>query len=1066
MHFSDYEIIVVDDDSADDTLGMIEELDVPVNFKYLFWGRKERFIPGEPMNRVGPVRNLGVKFAKGDIVVFFDSDIIPNPKALHEHYKSHTTERDIVVGPSILETTGYDVREGYFRTCDDDPMKFSVPWTLAHEGNISFNRKKFISAGGFSSDFIYWGFEGDDLAYRMLQSDAIINLSRAAFGVHQSHPKEYVDPHKWKIGHKYHVDVMYKKYLDKNILLRQKSDVDHNIWSYFRTGHDDENKVLYVSKNCNNNCSFCNVLKKKSDNNISLSEIKKMDFTNVKRIYVAGGEPMLNKEIFDIFSFLKKKSIPVTLITNGRIFSYEKYAKKIINYVNDYVFKIFSVNNNYDKITNVKEGYEQFVLGVKNISKQGGNISFDLILNEDNYKNLDQILKFVVDCHANHLDVVILRPLLGINENKVDYFMKIISILSEFNDKVNIDIHYDFFSCIPDEVRGDIAALSSKSFINKDFIVGNVQRCQKCECITNCKSMFVCENKMESEPKLLCDGDCWDTGLDVLHDRKKIKRILMDNRDKIYDILHDKGVASKLIPDRTLYLVSFLYDLIDSVLLSKNIRAAYKRFHYVYFNITPREFDTSVDVLKELGIVGTDDVYEVVIRRDNYQQLAKYVSDIPKGKNLKFIFPEPVLGEEKEFYDKYPTIEKLHPYILKARDIAEQKGVNIIENLMEYKWKKSPDLLNGFNDVLVDFVLNQKNTQPKISVIIPVSNRKELLLNTLESLNNQNFDSDKYEVIIVDDGGNDGLGNSLKEMKYKYCLKYLYWPRLSNIVEASNRAGPVRNLGAKFADGKILLFLDSDIEASFDLLKMHYNIHNEGSKNVVFGPCFNSKENDPREPFFRMCNNDISKYPVPWELAYEGNISYLKKDFDRFGGFGKDYVYWAYEGDEIAFKCFLEGFNFVYLKDAFGIHQEHDKETNSGYDVLSGEKYNAEIMYKKFLHPDIYDWYYRMFTDKPVLEKIQCKDGELDHKEIVIEDPEITEFRDYYKFFIDKKKEIKEGGYNKVVNNAKICLNFFDMKHDRSTNIRQLDQCQQCYFFKECCGRMFFHMNKNGTVNF
>ncbi|MBX7232932.1 MAG: glycosyltransferase [Caldilineales bacterium] len=43
-----------------------------------------------------------------------------------------------------------------------------------------------------------------------------------------------------------------------------------------------------------------------------------------------------------------------------------------------------------------------------------------------------------------------------------------------------------------------------------------------------------------------------------------------------------------------------------------------------------------------------------------------------------------------------------------------------------------------------------------VSVIIPTYNRKAMLKQTLASLARQTFPCDRFEVIVVDDGGSDG----------------------------------------------------------------------------------------------------------------------------------------------------------------------------------------------------------------------------------------------------------------------------------------------------------------------
>ena len=101
----------------------------------------------------------------------------------------------------------------------------------------------------------------------------------------------------------------------------------------------------------------------------------------------------------------------------------------------------------------------------------------------------------------------------------------------------------------------------------------------------------------------------------------------------------------------------------------------------------------------------------------------------------------------------------------------------------------------------------------KISVIIPTYNREKLLKNCLLSLLYQDYPKKYYELIVVDDGGNDGTLDMVKGLDINLDFKYVYWPRNKPYVfgEAGNRAGPARDLGVKFSGGELLIFLDSDI---------------------------------------------------------------------------------------------------------------------------------------------------------------------------------------------------------------------------------------------------------------
>lgn len=98
----------------------------------------------------------------------------------------------------------------------------------------------------------------------------------------------------------------------------------------------------------------------------------------------------------------------------------------------------------------------------------------------------------------------------------------------------------------------------------------------------------------------------------------------------------------------------------------------------------------------------------------------------------------------------------------------------------------------------------------KISVIIPAYNELKYLPGCLRSLENQSFTD--FEVIVIDDGSDDGTSKYLKSSKFSYPL---------HILNCLHRgAGAARNLGAQKAKGEILVFIDADMEVDSHYLEM------------------------------------------------------------------------------------------------------------------------------------------------------------------------------------------------------------------------------------------------------
>ena len=87
-----------------------------------------------------------------------------------------------------------------------------------------------------------------------------------------------------------------------------------------------------------------------------------------------------------------------------------------------------------------------------------------------------------------------------------------------------------------------------------------------------------------------------------------------------------------------------------------------------------------------------------------------------------------------------------------------------------------------------------------ISVIIPTFNRKETLKRAIQSLVMQSYTP--YEIIVIDDGSDDGTKEWLKDN----------FPNVKYIYQMNSGVSSARNKGIKFARGDWIALLDSDDE--------------------------------------------------------------------------------------------------------------------------------------------------------------------------------------------------------------------------------------------------------------
>lgn len=99
-----------------------------------------------------------------------------------------------------------------------------------------------------------------------------------------------------------------------------------------------------------------------------------------------------------------------------------------------------------------------------------------------------------------------------------------------------------------------------------------------------------------------------------------------------------------------------------------------------------------------------------------------------------------------------------------------------------------------------------KQNMLKISVIIPAYNEEKTIISLLESVNAQNSDDVKLEVVVIDDGSIDRTADLLNERPDLYAT-------LIRLPQNRGKGGAVK-AGLKKATGDYILFQDADLEYS------------------------------------------------------------------------------------------------------------------------------------------------------------------------------------------------------------------------------------------------------------
>jgi MoaA/NifB/PqqE/SkfB family radical SAM enzyme len=236
-------------------------------------------------------------------------------------------------------------------------------------------------------------------------------------------------------------------------------------------------------------------------NEPSLEEIKREidGIDKFNSIYLTGGEPTIRPDILDIIYYIKKKNdeAEINIFTNGRMFYYYNFAKKIVNSgVFKYIIPLHgSKPEVHDRVTKVPGSFRQTVKGIENLLILGARVDIRIVTHKLNYIELPNIAKFISN-FLGGIDSVIIFPIdiIGdayINREKVvatytqiaPYVEKAIDILNENQFVVKL-FH------IPFCVIGKKYWSHLKGVTTEDVKLASTTQCKKCTKRGSCPKIW------------------------------------------------------------------------------------------------------------------------------------------------------------------------------------------------------------------------------------------------------------------------------------------------------------------------------------------------------------------------------------------------------------------------------------------------------------------------------------------------------------------------------------------------------------------------------------------------
>lgn len=171
----------------------------------------------------------------------------------------------------------------------------------------------------------------------------------------------------------------------------------------------------------------------------------------------------------------------------------------------------------------------------------------------------------------------------------------------------------------------------------------------------------------------------------------------------------------------------------------------------------------------------------------------------------------------------------------------------------------------------------------QVSIVVPTYNRLDQLQRCVDALQSLDYDVDRHEICIVNDGSSDGTREFLDERAETV-------PNLTVIHQENEGVAAARNAGIEASEGEFVFCTDDDCMVPKDWVQRHLRHHRERDIDGVNG----------RQWPTDMTIVEAFKIAIYWDEHSEesvltdpnsvvgattNNLSYRREVFETVGGF-------------------------------------------------------------------------------------------------------------------------------------------------------------------------------------
>ena len=207
---------------------------------------------------------------------------------------------------------------------------------------------------------------------------------------------------------------------------------------------------------------------------------------------------------------------------------------------------------------------------------------------------------------------------------------------------------------------------------------------------------------------------------------------------------------------------------------------------------------------------------------------------------------------------------------------------------------------------------------PELTIVVPTHARPAQLQACLEGIARLDYDHDRLEVVVVDDGGPDSLEPVVAQFRDRLDLRLL--------VQQRSGPGAARNLGAKVARGQFLGFIDDDcVPDPLWASALTCELRRRPDR-LLGGKVVNALPNNVFSTTTQMIAEQVTAYYESGgnePFFTTNNLGVVANRFWELEGFDTSIASFTAEDKEFCDRWRARGYEMAFVTDAVVRHSHH-----------------------------------------------------------------------------------------------------------------------------------------------